>query len=25
ENGVIIKAMDKVKAAENPEEMLGLL
>jgi len=25
ENGVIIKAMDKVKAAENPEEMLRLL
>ena len=25
ENGVIIKAMDKVKAAENPKEMLGLL
>ena len=25
ENGVIIKAMDKVKAAVNPEEMLGLL
>ena len=25
ENGVIIKAMDKEKAAENPEEMLGLL
>ena len=25
DNGVIIKAMDKVKAAENPEEMLGLL
>ena len=25
ENGVIIKALDKVKAAENPEEMLGLL
>ena len=22
ENGVIIKAMDKVKAAENPEQML---
>ena len=25
ENGVIIKAMDKVKASENPKEMLGLL
>ena len=25
ENGVIRKAMDKVKAAENPEEMLRLL
>ena len=25
ENGVIIKAMDKVKAADNPQEMLGLL
>lgn len=25
ENGIIIKALDKVKAAENPEEMLGLL
>ena len=25
ENGVIRKAMDKVKAAENPKEMLGLL
>ena len=25
ENGVIIKAMDKVKAAENPKEMFGLL
>lgn len=25
ENGIIIKAMDKVKAAENPKEMLGLL
>mgnify|MGYP000908670476 FL=1 len=25
ENGVIIKAMDKVKAAENPEEMLEML
>ena len=25
ENGVIIKAMDKVKAAENPKETLGLL
>ena len=25
ENGVIIKALDKVKAAENPKEMLGLL
>lgn len=25
ENGVIIKAMDKVKAAENPEEMLEMI
>ena len=25
ENGVIIKAMDKVKAADNPQEMLELL
>lgn len=25
ENGVIIKAIEKVKAAENPEQMLGLL
>ena len=25
ENGVIVKAMDKVKAAENPAQMLGLL
>ena len=25
ENGIIIKAMVKVKAAENPEQMLGLL
>lgn len=25
ENGIIIKAMEKVKAAENPEQMLGLL
>lgn len=25
ENGIIIKAMGKVKAAENPEQMLGLL
>ena len=25
ENGIIIKALDRVKAAENPEEMLGLL
>ena len=25
ENGVIIKAMDKVKAADNPEEMLSAL
>ena len=25
ENGIIIKALDKVKAAENPEEMLGML
>ena len=25
ENGIIIKAMDKVKAAENPQEMLELL
>ena len=25
ENGIIIKAMDKVKAADNPQEMLGLL
>ena len=25
ESGVIIKAMDKVKAAENPAEMLGFL
>ena len=25
ENGIIIKAMDKVKAAENPEEMLRIL
>ena len=25
ENGVIVKAMDKVKAANNPAQMLGLL
>ncbi len=25
ENGIIIKALDKVKAAENPEEMLEML
>lgn len=25
ENGIIIKAMEKVKAAENPEEMLGVV
>ena len=25
ENGVIVKAMDKVRAAENPAQMLGLL
>lgn len=25
ENGVIVKGMDKVKAAENPAQMLGLL
>ena len=25
ENGIIIKAMDKVKAADNPEEMLELI
>ena len=25
ENGVIVKAMDKVKAADNPQEMLELL
>ena len=25
ENGVIVKAMDKVKAADNPVQMLGLL
>ena len=25
EKGVIVKAMDKVKAAENPEQMLGML
>ena len=25
ENGIIIKAMDKVKAAENPEEMLNAI
>lgn len=25
EIGIIIKAMDKVKAADNPQEMLGLL
>ena len=25
ENGVIVKAMDKVKAADNPAQMLGLL
>jgi len=25
ENGIIIKAMDKVKAADNPEEMLDLI
>ena len=25
EQGIIIKAMDKVKAAENPKEILGLL
>ena len=25
ESGIIIKAMDKVKAADNPEEMLGMV
>ena len=25
ENGVIVRAMDKVKAAENPAEMLSVL
>ena len=25
ENGVIVKAMDKVKAADNPAQMLGIL
>ena len=25
ENGLIIKAMDKVKAADNPEQMLNAL
>jgi peroxiredoxin Q/BCP len=25
ENGMIIKAMDKVKAADNPQEMLDVL
>ena len=25
ENGMIVKAMDKVKAAENPEQMLDTL
>ena len=25
ENGIIVKAMDKVKAAENPAQMLGML
>ena len=25
ENGIIVKAMDKVKAADNPMQMLGLL
>ena len=25
ENGVIVKAMDKVKAADNPAQMLGML
>ena len=25
ENGIIVKAMDKVKAAENPEEMLNAI
>ena len=25
ENGIIVKAMDKVKAADNPEEMLGMV
>ncbi len=25
EEGVIVKAMDKVRAAENPEQMLGML
>ena len=25
ENGVIVRAMDKVKAAENPQEMLELI
>ena len=25
ENGMIVKAMDKVKAAENPEQMLNAL
>ena len=25
ENGIVVKAMDKVKAAENPEEMLNAI
>ena len=25
ENGIIIKAFDKIKAADNPEQMLGVL
>ncbi len=25
ENGIIIKAFDKIKAADNPEQMLGEL
>ena len=25
ENGVIVKALDKVKAAENPAQMLSLI
>ena len=25
ENGIIIKAFDKIKAVDNPEQMLGVL